>query len=339
MKSDRIVNLDLYRFTAISLVIYLHIGESFPFTTNSNFILLGKYGVDLFFVLSGFLITNIYYKRSHGKSLVRFWLQRFLRTYPPYLVALLISYLAVFVDRKQSFDLNYLIFLQNYYYRIPYFKVSWSLCIEEHFYLAFPFIILITERLIKNRTFNLIIWLLIVISPSFIRYFWGDFRFKDFGYYTTATFFRFDGIAIGCTISFIINRYKIALKSNWYISFILFLVFIVASYWMDNIRSQFQYAFGYFLLVLVAGLWLVSSYFSKGFIISKYRLVKIIAGMAYSLYLTHTLVIHICDVMADKFHWKKILIIPVCLLLVFFAGRLYYFFIEKPSIKYRDKIL
>ena len=56
------------------------------------------------------------------------------------MVALVLSYAAVWLERRESFNLGYLLFLQNFYERIPFFLVSWSICIEEQFYLALPLI-------------------------------------------------------------------------------------------------------------------------------------------------------------------------------------------------------
>jgi peptidoglycan/LPS O-acetylase OafA/YrhL len=143
--NQRIHNLDLIRVLAISIVVVFHTSQMLG---GDNFIgfaykfaQLGKYGVDLFFVLSGFLIGRLYWDEliSFGSvNVPKFIFRRILRTYLPYLVALLLSFGTVWISRHQSFDLGYLFFAQNYYKQIPFFLVSWSLCIEEHFYILLP---------------------------------------------------------------------------------------------------------------------------------------------------------------------------------------------------------
>ncbi len=130
----------------------------------------GQHGVDLFFVLSGWLIGGLYWremKAFSGVGVLRFWVRRWMRTLPPYFAALLLSWLAVSAARAEPFDWRYLVFLQNYYERIPFFLVSWSLCIEEHFYLAAPIaagmLIVVTPR----KTLWLPWAFLMAVSPYF----------------------------------------------------------------------------------------------------------------------------------------------------------------------------
>ena len=101
--SKRIVNLDLIRAIGICAVVIFHtvqmVGRD-GFVLISKFTHVGHYGVDLFFVLSGFLIGNLYWHElvENGRvDIKRFILRRILRTYPPYLIALLLS-----LDRKST---------------------------------------------------------------------------------------------------------------------------------------------------------------------------------------------------------------------------------------------
>jgi peptidoglycan/LPS O-acetylase OafA/YrhL len=148
---DRIINLDLVRAAAIVTVVIFHtvqlMGVSHPITQLTN---VGEYGVDLFFVLSGFLIGRLYWieeKTYQSVNLFRFISRRILRIIFLYVVALCLSFLAVFIERQQLFDFRYLIFTQNYHAKIPFFLVSWSLCIEVHFYILLPFLLLLIHKL------------------------------------------------------------------------------------------------------------------------------------------------------------------------------------------------
>lgn len=337
----RVANLDLFRCIAILAVIYFHVSQRFYFDyySNKSFIHIGKYGVELFFVLSGFLIGGLYYRYASHVSLVKFWLQRFLRTYPPYLVTLLLSFFAAYKSKHLSFDYGYLFFLQNFYRQLPFFKVSWSLCVEEHFYLLFPFIILLT-RGIKNKNVILFFWISLCLLPSIIRLVYGNSTDTTHGYYITATIFRFDGIAVGCLISFVLNNYTIRLKSNNLINIFLSFTLVLLAYLNASSQSVFTYSIGYLILIVNVGMLLISFYFSADFYISKLVVVRSIALMAYSLYLTDALVINISELVINKLKIDNpFFILLLCCLIIFPVGKLFYLLIEKPAIDFRKKVL
>jgi peptidoglycan/LPS O-acetylase OafA/YrhL len=135
--------LDVLRASAIAMVM-VHHGVSVK-----GLPVLGAFGtgVDLFFVLSGFLIGRIYFRSrlAPSFSLMSFWQARWLRTLPPYFAMLAIySWLEGFPGS------SYLVFLQNYT-GIGGLGISWSLCVEEQFYLLFPALALFMDRLVPRR--------------------------------------------------------------------------------------------------------------------------------------------------------------------------------------------
>ncbi|WP_394843225.1 acyltransferase [Pendulispora brunnea] len=104
----------------------------------------GWIGVDLFFVLSGYLIGRQVFGRPVGSNRISeirsFWIRRWTRTLPLYFVVL--AFYAVIKPRLLHMPFvgghaGYAFFLQNYI-SIDDFGQSWSLCVEEHFYLLFP---------------------------------------------------------------------------------------------------------------------------------------------------------------------------------------------------------
>ncbi|WP_163408400.1 acyltransferase family protein [Flavobacterium ajazii] len=336
----RIKNLDLFRFLAILLVVYLHIGTRFLSNIIKYDVLLkvGKYGVEMFFLLSGFLISNIYFKKKNV-SLLKFWLGRFLRTYPPYIITLIISYAAVYFFKKQSFDWGYILFFQNFYQTIPFFLASWSLCVEEHFYLVFPFIVLFLS-LLKNKYLQLFVWITLVLAPSFIRLYFGNYLNMNWGYYTTASIFRFDGIALGCLISFLINHYNFSFKVNPYFSLFMFMVFLLFGSYLSNFQTVFTYSFGYLILVIIIGLTFLSFYFADEFFISRFNFIKEGAYMAYSIYLTHNLVINFIEMIVQKNNISNEGIISLLTLFVCIViGKIFYILVEKKAIEKRNLLL
>ncbi len=200
--STRIANLDLIRAAAIVAVVIYHtvqmVGRD-GFVSIARYTHVGQYGVDLFFVLSGFLIGQLYWREQIDRGHVdipRFILRRLLRTYPPYAIAMVLSFISVWIGRHQSFDFGYLFFLQNYYQQIPFFLVSWSLCIEEHFYIFLPFVLYGIRRLKPSKV--LLTLLALSSVPLILRVLL--IKIEDnlpFGYYLTATHFRFEGLVLG----------------------------------------------------------------------------------------------------------------------------------------------
>jgi peptidoglycan/LPS O-acetylase OafA/YrhL len=170
-----------------------------------NLAAFGQYGVDLFFVLSGWLIGGLYWRelKAFGNVAIgRFWVRRWVRTIPPYLGALAISWTAVHIARGQSFDFGYLIFVQNFYQQIPFFLVSWSLCVEEHFYLLMPIAMFIVGRMFNRRGVISALLLLLMVPPMMRWLSYGEMT-NQFGYFLTATHLHMSGLILGVLLSYL----------------------------------------------------------------------------------------------------------------------------------------
>lgn len=134
----------------------------------------GYSGVDLFFVLSGYLITSILRseaERGGGIDLMRFYCGRAIRLWPP-LLLMLAMYAAAspwfFVVSDLQRDLlltsTYLADYSFAFWQVPdYLRHTWSLAVEEHFYLIWPLVIMLTAR-----------WKPMMLAVLFIALFVGD---------------------------------------------------------------------------------------------------------------------------------------------------------------------
>ncbi len=160
----RVPELDGVRGLAIALVMALHFVNNAIVPTNlleraavklTNY---GLWGVDLFFVLSGFLITGILLESKGAPGYFsNFFAKRALRIFPLYYGVLLLLTVLVPVAALRAIDPELLelrrlwswlwLYLTNVYlgpqttFSIPYVSHFWSLAVEEHFYLAWPFVI------------------------------------------------------------------------------------------------------------------------------------------------------------------------------------------------------
>lgn len=157
----KIFGLDLMRVGAILLVLAAHILWIYPnsknlLTKGMNF--SGFIGVELFFVLSGFLIGGslhrVFLRQDYSWTIIRnFMRRRMLRIMPNYLLILLVN-MAVF--SLLGYDIQtpwkYFVFLQNFASpMLPFFPESWSMAIKEIPYFIIPFVLLFLAGFSKNR--------------------------------------------------------------------------------------------------------------------------------------------------------------------------------------------
>ncbi|MGH7171124.1 MAG: acyltransferase family protein [Gemmataceae bacterium] len=148
--SKRNGSLDVLRALAIVWVVNCHIVSAYVKAPHLHVLQLGGKGVDLFFVLSGWLLGRqlLNELRQHGTIDVRrFWYRRWLRTLPAYYAVLLPTLAWQLLAKNPSWQLGSFVgFGQNYLARIPCFGVSWSLCVEEHFYLLIAPLLVVLFR-------------------------------------------------------------------------------------------------------------------------------------------------------------------------------------------------
>jgi peptidoglycan/LPS O-acetylase OafA/YrhL len=162
--SERVFGLDLLRAVAVLLVLRGHGNAHLLRPQGVGFfdVVVWPDGVDLFFVLSGFLIGGILIRRFEGGlvslgGLLGFWKFRWFRTLPNYFLVLFLSLLlAVWLDgTNYGFGPSYLFFLQNLAWPHPdFFRVAWSLSVEEWFYLSFPLGIWLISSLFSSSPFQ-----------------------------------------------------------------------------------------------------------------------------------------------------------------------------------------
>ncbi len=186
MKTDstpRIFGLDLLRTVAIVLVVLTH--SNFRFIQDALILPLPD-GVDLFFVLSGYLVGTLLIKTAEQHqqfnqgTVLHFLKRRWFRTLPNYFLFLLINIVLIYFGLIPGFLnkylLTFLVFFQNFYKPFDFlYWESWSLSVEEWFYLLFPLTVLLILRLSKHRlkTKNalLVAVCLFLIVPLLFRFF------------------------------------------------------------------------------------------------------------------------------------------------------------------------
>ena len=342
MNKVRLKNLDFLRAGAIIMVLIFHITQQYADSLAGfwRYAQVGKFGVDLFFALSGYLIGGLFFDEKNNSSKVlipRFIYRRVSRTVPPYLVALLISYLAVYFYRNQSFDFGYLFFLQNYYEQIPFFLISWSLCVEEHFYLILPFVLSFIFWLVKKPSLAVAGFLLALsLVPLWLRWHYQDITPESFGFYTTATHLRFDPLILGVGFAYLsiyFNQLVQVFCRMQVMIYVLTVVLLLSYSWWPR---EWMYSVGSYLYGLMFALCVVLASENKSWVVSKSKLIYMIAVSSYAIYLTHALTIHIMTRVFNYIGINNVLFqftltaITACL-----VGYVFYALIEKPILQWR----
>ncbi len=199
--------LDGLRALAILLVLLHHSFGNWPALFPASFVSrvakFGWAGVDVFFVLSGFLITKILLaKEPSVKSLKNFYTKRVLRIWPLYYGLLAITLLLFALMHKSYPLLQSLVFVQNFlpYFPKPgFFNQTWSLCVEEHFYLVWPFVVFFVRR----EALPWILVIVVIVSPLLRLYALNQGVSDKLLYMSTQ--FRLDGIALGSLLALLIE--------------------------------------------------------------------------------------------------------------------------------------
>ena len=176
-RTDRVFGLDLLRAIAIIHVVLLHGAHIIDSTVLDGFPWISIIdGVDIFFVLSGFLIGNILLREINTiypykfKDLWRFWCRRWLRTLPNYYLILALNYLVVkqkvIIEYIDQFNWKFLLFLQNFNKPfVGFFWESWTLSVEEWFYIFAPLLLVLSLRLMRPRNAFLLVTLVMLFAP------------------------------------------------------------------------------------------------------------------------------------------------------------------------------
>ncbi|MDB5730828.1 MAG: Acyltransferase family [Variovorax sp.] len=214
MKDDRrYLGLDLARSTAIGLVLVCHgcsVWQAYFGLQAPNWLLMtGSFGVELFFVLSGFLIGGILLELIEKRPTFREWgifmIRRWMRTLPLYFAWLLVMALwdpppagqvAIYLQR-------YALLLQNFAWPMPadnWFAVSWSLAVEEWFYLLFSAFLFLAARLIGARRAAWAVTGAFIVIPFLLRF--GVVEPSSFMTHVYKTvLYHLDAIAYGVVVA------------------------------------------------------------------------------------------------------------------------------------------
>ena len=332
--SKNITTLDLFRGIAGYGVAICHF--YYYLYDLDNFQFYSIFFVELFFVLSGFVLFPQLQKVYNNKKNIKiFYFRRWLRTIPPYLIAL-VCYSIVFL--KFDIDtLKYLLFIQNTFNNFvdsDYFYIAWSLSIEEFFYLIFPIFLIIFN---KNKFIHIVILFILIIYGIKIAYLL--LNNVDGEFYRIGTFLRLDSIAFGILTRIYFNKVRNSLINI--LSIIL--VGISMYYFFQDFQNLTTVKL--FLFVLLAQYFSVNIIiiflnFNK-LIVNKFliRFFAILSSQTYSVYLFHFLFIYLISLNSFLLNIEFIFIFYLIFLFLF--SSFFYYIFEKNIMNnrpvYKDK--
>jgi peptidoglycan/LPS O-acetylase OafA/YrhL len=364
VSGKKYAGLDHLRALAITLVFLCHYRMfNHPEWVN-NIGEFGWIGVDLFFVLSGFLIAGQLFSEIRQQKPLQikvFYLKRFFRIIPAYLFVLTLYFtVPSFKETEGLAPLwKYLTFTQNFGLDLSSeraFSHAWSLCIEEQFYLLLPFVVLFFAGSAKpGRAFYLV--LALFIGGFAVRiYSWLHFiapvREQDglwfiwykWIYYPTYT--RLDGLLAGICIAGVFQfrpqlKERITKHGNKFL--LLSIVLLAGAYFLYEDASTFAASvFGYPLIAIAFGAMVIAALSPSCFLYrAGARFTGIIATLSYSIYLSHKGVVHVTQYWISKwgFQIDENWMMLICIISTILAGFLMHHIIEKPFLKLRDKVL
>ncbi len=371
LQTNRIPGLDLLRTVAIILVFIFHWQTKAQDPWLSWISQYGWSGVDLFFVLSGYLIASQLFKPLKARkrpSLKTFYLKRSFRVLPAYLTVVALYF---FVPAwNEGIGLpplwKFLTFTQNFSLDRSLasgFSHAWSLCVEEHFYLFLPsivFFIFLARHKLNLKIISIVFPIFILFLGIFLRCrLWqkhispflenpkptglGDLYFKYIYY---PTYNRMDSITIGVVIALVFTFTPTLVKRLEKYPNLpagLGLLFLIVGCWVTTDRnSVYAVAFGFPIFALGFG-GLVSSALISRSLLNQANMpgTAFLATLAYTFYLTHKEIMHLAYpiLKSHNFFSNEFAMILALFVLSLVGAFVLHFLIEKPFLILRNKIL
>ncbi|AJH75739.1 acyltransferase family protein [Bacillus cereus ATCC 4342] len=347
--SRYMVGLDSLRGLAILGVILYHI--------NFNWMPGGFLGVTVFFVLSGYLITDILameWKRNKRIDLKKFWLSRARRLLPGMLVMLVITlaWITIFhsslLEKMRGDSLAALFYISNWWYiyhKLSYFdnfnQISplnhfWSLAVEEQFYVVWPFIISLGLYYIKKQSrMILLICLGAFASALAMAILYEPGVDPSRIYYGTDT--RAFSLLIGAVLALVWPSNRLANKIIPKARFILDVVggiafiIILVMFWKTNQYDPFLYKGGMVLLSIATALLVANLAHPASRIAQflRFRPLRWVGVRSYGIYLWHYPILTLTTPKVNAGDFSIIRAILQFLLIILIA-QISWKFIEKP---------
>lgn len=346
-------SLDILRCFAILLVLTRHImhphpGHNQALTTILNTLIRGGWsGVDLFFVLSGFLISGLLFKehlRTGRINFKNFFVRRGLKIYPSFYLMLLCSGLFPFFD--QHLLPTEIFFMQDYF--LGLWNHTWSLGVEEKFYLLLPIVLMVVLNINRAKAgpFHLIPAIAIGIALSCLILRTLNVYVNPPTSLITHAFpfhLRLDSLMAGVMVSYYYHYHAPAFKdfaSRYRYVLLVLGVFLFIPAFIVELNSPFILSLGFTLLYIGSGLILIAFIDDASVPTRLSRSLAFIGAHSYSIYLWHMPLSSVLDVWRHHspgpINWYIYLVLYLGGSIIF--GILMSKTVEYPVLKIRDRL-
>ncbi|MDB5320286.1 MAG: lipopolysaccharide modification acyltransferase [Phycisphaerales bacterium] len=349
------MGLDAVRAVAICLVLAGHFLFAYTQVSPSLLFVFGTLGVEIFFVLSGYLIGGILLNSIRANQnvvtpglIATFWYRRWMRTVPNYVLFVIVYRLIegpVGLRRLAS----YLVFTQNLAWPMPshpqFFIVSWSLTVEEWFYITLPVLILVLYRLTGRVRYGFLMSVgFLLLVPMVLRLSFTPGRPWDM-YARKIVVLRLDSLMWGVLVA-ALERYRADLfgrLTRWWVALLgISIVLLSAAFLMK--RVEFADGSGDFLARRIHLFILPLINIGCALALPLCSVLQRPSGVlgwitlrislwSYSLYLCHVAVI----TLAERTNWGEATRGIVALVGCFAVAAGVYYCFEAPILRLRDR--
>jgi peptidoglycan/LPS O-acetylase OafA/YrhL len=333
----RIPQLDAARGVAILVVMIHNISFKYPLLQSQTWSSNGWMGVDLFFVLSGFLITGILLDTKHSDGYFKnFYVRRILRIWPLYYALLFFMFVIVRFLNRSEYDAilqtsspwwAFPLFLQNFLVPISTkavgpLGVTWSLAIEEQFYLIWPLVV----RFCSFSQLRRVAIAEICISPA-LRYYLSLHHVNLY----TNVFCRLDGLMAGALLALLVRSDNFVpsklLKRAW-----VSLVIAVPLAFVTEALHARWIVFSFTALASVSFVY-VSLFYGRKWLqaVMTNRFLIYTGTISYGLYLLHKIPVGMVQTLHLDLYPS--LTLPIIFVASFAIAAISWNLLEKPFLK------
>ncbi len=351
---NRLRELDFLRGIAIILVLFRH-QVLFDFLET-----MGWIGVDLFFVLSGFLVSGLLFKEYQKFGSINaklFLIRRGFKIYPIFYLTYILYIIPKVLFHKFDIQKAFyeLIFVQNYALDWGYaYPASWSLAVEEHFYFGLALFLwlvfnkkILRFEILPNKTSAFEKYLIAVLVLVFVLRILTNIQFPDdTARNMTMSHLRIDSLLFGVLISFWFHFRREAL-SSFYLKHqpkLLWLSMALLSFtpFISPGDSFFVKTIGFTMLYISFGILLVhflidanvNKQLNRLFTETAVNFISKIGFCSYSIYVIHSLVIYCFGFLPIT---NRFVAFPIVFILSVISGFIMTYKIEKLFLNYRNK--